>query len=50
MEFRKIIEDLSHFETIMMAEMKDNPELSSTIEKFSNNLQNICDEVNFFKL
>ena len=50
MEFRKIIEDLSHFETIMMAEMKDNPELSTTIEKFSNNLQKIYDEVFFWRL
>ena len=50
MEFRKIIEDLSHFETIMMAEMKDNPELSTTIEKFSNNLHKIYDEVFFWPL
>ena len=48
MEFRKIIEDLGHFQTIMMVEMKDNPELSNTIEKFSNNLHRIYDEV-FFK-
>ena len=48
MEFRKIIEDLGHFQTIMMVEMKDNPELSNTIEKFSNNLHRIYDEVFFF--
>ena len=47
MEFRKIIEDLDHFQTIMMVEMKDNPELSCTIEKFSNNLHKIYDEVCF---
>ena len=47
MEFRKIIEDLDHFQTIMMVEMKDNPELSCTIEKFSNNLHKIYDEVFF---
>ena len=49
MEFRKIIEDLGHFQTIMMVEMKDNLELSNTIEKFSNNLHKIYDEVFFFK-
>ena len=47
MEFRKIIEDLGHFQTIMMVEMKDNLELSNTIEKFSNNLHKIYDEVFF---
>ena len=47
MEFRKIIEDLDQFQTIMMVEMKDNPELSCTIEKFSNNLHKIYDEVFF---
>ena len=45
MEFRKIIEDLSHFETIMMATMQDNPELSSIIKKFTNNLHTIHDKV-----
>jgi len=49
MEFRKIIEDLGHFQTIMMVEMKDNLELSNTIEKFSNNLHKIYDEV-FFQI
>ena len=45
MEFRKIIEDLGNFQTIMMATLTDNPELSKSIETFSNNLHIKFDEV-----
>ena len=45
MEFRKIIEDLGNFQTIMMATLIDNQELSKSIETFTNNLHIKFDEV-----
>ena len=45
MEFRKIIEDLGNFQTIMMATLTDNQELSKSIETLTNNLHIKFDEV-----